>query len=161
MVHSTYIYSFTSPTHYVWNGTYRVTKKNFNLACSHDKRLTAGRDDGLNSCKIRNNLLLLLLSVVVVVVVVWRPWSQLSLYHKLVPGIFLGLKRGWCVKLTTSPPPGSRMYRKCGSLDVSQLLAPPRPIRRMALPFGSRSSVHSSMMHMLRHAKLKAKKERA
>ena len=33
-----------------------------------------------------------------------RPWDQLTLKHKYVPGIFPGSKGGWCVQLTTLSP---------------------------------------------------------
>jgi hypothetical protein len=37
-----------------------------------------------------------------------------------VPGIFLGVKGSWCIKLT-SLPSVCRLSRKCGSLEVSHL----------------------------------------
>jgi hypothetical protein len=50
-----------------------------------------------------------------------------------------GVKSGQRVTVTSSPPSFSSLFRKYGSLDVSQLSGPPRPLNRDSFTFFSPS----------------------
>jgi hypothetical protein len=63
------------------------------------------------------------------------PWGRLSLLQKWVPGIFLWVKDGRRIRLTTLPSCVSRMSKTYAGLDVSQPYGPPQPVTWIALPF--------------------------
>jgi hypothetical protein len=60
------------------------------------------------------------------------------------------------LRLTTLPPSVSRFYRKYGSLNVSQLYGPPRPVNDIALP----SYLSPKTEHMITDSKLDAPKSK-
>jgi hypothetical protein len=53
----------------------------------------------------------------------------------LVPGIFLGVKGGQRVRLTTSPPSVSRLSSNVGASRSHNHMGPSRPVTGIALPF--------------------------
>jgi hypothetical protein len=66
--------------------------------------------------------------------------------------VFLGVKCGWCVGLTTLPPSMSRLSRQCGIFNISQPYRPQRPVMRIALLFFSICLIWIDILAVMRLA---------
>jgi hypothetical protein len=75
-------------------------------------------------------------SIYLILLAALWPWGRLSLYQKWVPGIFLGVKGGRCVRLTTLSSSVSRLsIENVGASTSHKPCGPSRPVTGIALPF--------------------------
>jgi hypothetical protein len=66
-------------------------------------------------------------------------------------GMFLGVKHGRRLGLTTLPPPMSQLSRKCGNLNISQPFRPPRPVTGIPLVYFSLPMLWKSVCNLYPH----------
>jgi len=62
------------------------------------------------------------------------PWGRLSLQHKWVPGVFLGVKGGRCVRLTTLPP-SCAVFMRSGKHNFLERSGPLQACNGTDVPF--------------------------